>query len=604
LKLFIIVYKIIGFPLAFALNMPGLQKIFFLLVPTMLCTNLLYAQFYCKGEIVDANTKKGIARVRIFLSQSKNDYFTGYDGSFGIMSRSSDSLICTQEGYETQTVKTSNTYLVIALKPLPTQNSKIQQRFTTLTKDYNLSESNIFNVGNESYFNVIENQELITNKFPNTSFTLNTDKASYSNIRRFVQNKETVPANVVRIEEVLNYFGIDYSNNTSTENISYFSTVSDCPWNANKKLLHLQFKSKIVPPQSTKPNKLTYLIDCSGSMDEDKRLPVVQAAFKMLTQQLRPTDTISIVTFGTDVITWLENTGGADKVKILKNIDSLYTAGDTPGERALETAYNIALKYYNKNANNRIILCTDGDFNVGKTEEDELGKLVSKYKESGIYLTCLGIGKGNFKNSKLEVLVKKGNGNLAYIDSEKEAEKILVKESLQTLVSVASNVSVDLIMNNTYIKNYRLLGFDNQIIEGAEKINELEGGTMGSGHIVTAIVEIELEKNTPLDVALASGFLKYTLDKDSMARTTNINFNYTIAKDPLLIKKVGLNNALTAYCLLLRNSKYFPNWYFKEVIKYATPFIDNKNFLEKDFLTLICNSQKIYPKRRKKSFKL
>jgi Ca-activated chloride channel homolog len=562
------------------------------------------AQYYIKGRVYDAVTRTVLSQVNIQVPKSNIKHSTDYDGSFGIMANVTDSITFTLDGYETRKTCLKNQFNEVLLNPLNEANNSSKLKFVTYTKDYNLDGGHVLSFGNESYFNIIENETMQTSYYPSTSFSLNTNKASYSNIRRIINNKQMAPADVIKIEEMLNYFNQRYTEEKSTTPFQVVNYTSACPWDISKKLLHLQIIAKDIESKHTKPNKLTFLIDCSGSMDEGNRLPIIQAAFKMLAKQLTKNDTLTLVTFGSNVITWLENVAGTEHSKIIPVIDSLGAMGDTPGELALITAYNKALKYYNPNANNRIIICTDGDFNVGYTEEEELEKLVSKYKESGIYLTCLGIGRGNFKSSKLEALVKKGNGNFAYIDSEAEAEKLLIKEGLQTLVSIADNVSMQVIFKKDIIESYRLLGFDNQLKNGLERVNELEGGSVGSGHVVNALFEIAFTHNNipnENDV-IADATLHFELpnDKNHVKHKNQIPITYLAIIPKDVQPKINFNNGVALLGLVLRNSPFKKSLKLQDVKKYFETARIEELYLQQDLHSLIEKAIKIYPKKFKR----
>ncbi len=564
-------------------------------------TNNATAQYYIKGKVYDAITKAVLSQVKIQVPKTNAKHSTDYDGSFGIMANLTDSITFTLDGYERKKIILKNQLNEVFLNPLNEANNSSKLKFVTYTKDYNHDGGHVLSFGDESYFNIVENETMQTSYYANTSFSLNTNKASYSNIRRIINNKQIAPADVIKIEEMLNYFNQRYTTVTSKDPFQVMNYTSSCPWDASKKLLHLQVIAKDIESVNTKPNKLTFLIDCSGSMDEGNRLPIIQSAFKMLAKQLNKNDTITLITFGSNVVTWLENTAGIEHGKIIPVIDSLSAAGDTPGELALVTAYNKALKYYNPNANNRIIICTDGDFNVGHTEEEELEKLVSKYKESGIYLTCLGIGRGNFKSSKLEALAKKGNGNFAYIDSEAEAEKLLIKEGLQTLVSIADNVSMQVVFKKDIIESYRLIGFDNQLKNGLERVNELEGGSVGSGHVVNALFEITYVNNklpTENDtIADATLYFELTNDKNKIKQSNRIPVMH-IANIPNAVKpKIDFNTGVALFGLVLRNSPFKKSMKLQDVKKYFKDVHIDNLYLQNDLNCVIDKAIKIYPKK-------
>src|SRR6185437_9443663 len=432
------------------------------------------------------------------------------------------SIIFSLDGYVTQgiRIKTSE-YQHIILKIIPIGSQINKQKLVSLTTGNN---GNIFPVSyyeNESYSNLAENDFVKAGSDTKTQFSMRIDKASYSNVRRFINQGTKVPVDAVRIDEMLNYFNFNYKEPEANDVFRVESHVSDCPWNNQHRLLFLNLSAKKINLDHVPPSNLVFLIDVSGSMDLPNRLPLLKQAFQLLVKNLRRQDTVSIVTYGGTVGIWLPPTGGAHKHIISKSIEALSASGDTPGEAAIRTAYKLADATFIKGGNNRIILATDGDFNVGQSNEADLEELISKEKQSGVFLTCLGVGMGNYKDSKIEVLAKKGNGNFAYIDDLREAEKVLVTEFTQTLYSVASNVYVSTKFHPDLIKEYRLIGYDNKKSIISEKVYELEGGEIGSGSGNTAIFEYlptTLDSTNGVKKNIADFEIHYRLPNDSIEK--------------------------------------------------------------------------------------
>jgi Ca-activated chloride channel family protein len=449
------------------------------------------AQYYLRGEIKDEKNQP-LQNVKMLMHSNGMVYYSGTSGGFGITIRNlSDSLTLSLDGYETKVVAVkADAFQYITMKALSSNASKNRQKLISITKDQTQSYKFNWFVSDESYFSLVENEVVNTNKFPNTAFSLNVNKASYSNIRRFLNMQSTVPPDAVRIEELLNYFNLRYKEPEKEEVFRIESQYSDCPWNEENKLLYLNISARKLNLDKVPPSNLVFLIDASGSMDMPNRLPLVKAAFQMLVKNLRPIDTVSIVIYGGTVAVWLQPTSGAEKQKIIQSIEELTAAGDTPGESAIKMAYTLAKNTFIKDGNNRVILATDGDFNVGETSEEALEDLITRERQTGVYLTCLGVGMGNFKDSKLETLAKRGNGNYAYLDDIREAEKVLVKEVTQTFYAVADDVLLNVHFNTQIIKQYRLIGFDNKKDAIADSTGELEGGEIGSGNSVMAIFEV------------------------------------------------------------------------------------------------------------------
>ncbi len=541
------------------------------------------------------------------LHSTRYIYYTGYSGGFGITcNNSKDSITLVLDGYEPKSfaVKT-DVFQQISLKSLSSNNTKNRQKLISIARDQNFAATYNWYVSDESYFSLVENEIVTANKFPNTGFSLNINKASYSNIRRFLNNESLVPPDAVRIEELSNYFNLHYREPKADDIFGIESQLSDCPWNADKKLLFLNVSARKLDMNKVPPSNLVFLIDVSGSMDMPNRLSLVKAAFQMLIKNLRAIDTVSIVAYGGAVSVWMQPTSGAEKQKIIQSIEELTAAGDTPGESAIRMAYDLAEHTFIKGGNNRVILATDGDFNVGEVSEQELENLITKKKKSGVYLTCLGVGMGNFKDSKLETLAKRGNGNYAYLDDISEAEKVLVKEVTQTFYSVADDVFLNIHFNSDIVKNYRLIGFDNNRNAVADSTGELEGGDIGSGNSVLAIFEITPAKEGDMvtdaaKVCPASVSLKYTIP--GVAGRKEMNFTCPGNYQPFstIDKEFRLGAAIAMFGMKLKFSKFCPTVEWVDIEAIANDAYDPSNYLQKQFIELIAASKKIYAKKKKK----
>ena len=467
------------------------------------------AQYYLRG-IVQNENGKNLANVKITLySKGSYPFFTGSSGSFGIpTSLPVDTITLSLDGYEVlrKAVHTSSLQTFI-LKPLADNKIKVRNHLLSITRDRDLQRNSetVFN-SSESYSALIENKFIKTNKYPETGFALNIDKASYSNIRRFLNMDSKVPPDAVRIEEMLNYFNFNHRNSADTNHHSFTcqTHISSNPWNKDHQLMFIRLQAPKLNLENIPPTNLIFLIDVSGSMDKENRLPLLKSAFKLLTENLRSKDTVAIVVYGGSVGILLQPTAGSDKEKIIDAIEKLNAEGETPGAAAIKTAYELAKRSFNPLANNRVILATDGDFNVGQKSDKELENLILEYRQTGIYLTCLGVGMGNYKDSKLETLAKKGNGNFAYIDDLKEAEKVLITEFTKTMYAVASDAFLSVKFDSSLVKEYKLIGFENKKDAAEDSDSQLEGGEVGSGHSLIAIFEIiPTEKNLKANKARA-----------------------------------------------------------------------------------------------------
>lgn len=347
------------------------------------------------------------------------------------------------------------------------------------TEEYNAIE--------DSGFKSVKNDPLST-------FSVDVDTASYSNLRRMIgagYSLEDIPTGAVRIEEMLNYFSYDYKLPEKNEPFGVTTMLGDCPWNKDAKLLQIGLKTQNIDFSEAPPSNLVFLLDVSGSMDSNDKLPLLQKSFSMLVNELTEKDTISIVTYaGSDEVI-LKGESGNNKTKIIEVLNALEASGSTNGADGIETAYKLAEEYFIEGGNNRIILATDGDLNVGVSSESELKRLVTKKRKSGVFLSVLGFGTGNIKDNKMEALADNGNGNYSYIDSVSEAKKVLVDEMGATLVTVAKDVKLQVEFNPAYVKGYKLLGYENRALATEDfDDDKKDAGEIGAGHMVTALYEI------------------------------------------------------------------------------------------------------------------
>ena len=353
---------------------------------------------------------------------------------------------------------------------------------------------------------------------PLSTFSIDVDAASYSQIRRSL-NMGSLPAvEIVRIEEMINYFKYDYPQPLDDKPFSITTEVSSCPWNSANQLVHIGLQGKELDIKERPKNNLIFLIDVSGSMSSEDKLPLLKRSLRLLVNELEETDKISIVVYAGAAGLVLPSTSGDKKHQILDAIDRLSSGGSTAGGAGIELAYSIAEKEFIKKGNNRVILCTDGDFNVGVSSDEGLEKLIEKKRETGVFLTVLGFGTGNFQDKKMETLADKGNGNFAYIDNLQEAQKVLVQEFWGTLFTIAKDVKIQVEFNPANVLAYRLIGYENRRL-AAEDFNDdrKDAGELGAGHTVTALYEV-----IPVGGELSSGLplvdsLKYQLTKPSIS---------------------------------------------------------------------------------------
>lgn len=350
-------------------------------------------------------------------------------------------------------------------------------------------QQNHFNT--EGYAAISENSFKSVENNPLSTFSIDVDRASYANVRRFLNQGTRPPADAVRIEEMINYFKYDYPEPDGDHPFSVYTEAAICPWNSEHYLLHVGLRGKSIEKEGLPASNLVFLLDVSGSMDSPNKLPLLKSAFTMLVNELRPQDRVSIVVYAGAAGMVLEPTSGNRKEQILDAINRLSAGGSTAGGEGLLLAYKLAEENFIDGGNNRIILATDGDFNVGVSSNGEMEKLVEKKREKGIYITVLGFGMGNYKDDKMEIIADKGNGNYAYIDNLLEARKTLVSEFGGTLFTIAKDVKFQIEFNPARVKSYRLLGYENRLLNDEDFNDDTrDAGEMGAGHTVTAIYEL------------------------------------------------------------------------------------------------------------------
>lgn len=527
-------------------------------------------------------------------------FFSGSTGEFGIpCALPADTIYIEADGYENyKKLINTNIYQVISLKSLPGNRSIIKNKLASFVINNTGNNSFLQNNTGESYSKLVENYFVKTTEYPESGFTLNIDRASYSNIRRFINMGMVVPPDAVRIDEILNYFNFN-TDTTFTNSFSLNYIQSKSTWDKNAQLLFLLLQAPKIDVSDLPPANLVFLIDVSGSMDQPNRLPLLQQSFKLLVTNLRSIDSVSIVIYGGNVGIILPATSGAEKNKINDAIDKLNAGGDTPGEYAIKIAYEMAEKSFIPGGNNRIILATDGDFNVGQNTDKELETLILKYRQTGIYLTCLGVGMGNYKDSKLETLSKNGNGNFAYIDNLDEGEKILVTEFSKTLFSVADDASASVKFDSSNVAEYKLIGYDNLKQDLNNGKGELEGGSIGSAHSTLIVFMLHKIKSNA-DSSLGKFVLKYKLPgtKDEIFFQKQLSDHSTDFKN--LNKQYQFATAVILFAGLLKQTDYWSHYTWDDVISITKKSINKNDYLQAEFLKLAQKAKKIYEVQKKK----
>ena len=567
-------------------------------------SSIVYGQqFYIRGEVKD-ESGNALQNVNILQHSTGYVYHSGSDGSFGIVTnRQKDSLSFLYDGYSKQTIAVNaDNYVAVKMRMLPANVSALRKdKLVSLTSNLTRESQREWFTGDETYASIVENRFVNAERYPSTTVSLNIDRASYSNIRRFINMGTLVPPDAVRIEEMLNYFNNNYNQPEPKSIFDIHSVITTCPWNPVNQLFFVNVSSQKLNLDSLPASNLVFLIDVSGSMDMPNRLPLLKSGFRLLVNNLRAKDTVSIVVYGGAVATMLNPTSGAEKDSILRAIDGLEPGGATPGESGIRLAYRIAANHFIKKGNNRVILATDGDFNVGLKKEEDLEEMIAKQRESGIYLTCLGVGMGNYKDSKIQSLARKGNGNFAYLDNYREAEKVLMKEFSQTLYAVADDVYMNIRFNKQYVKEYRLIGFDNKVGALKDTLSVVEGGEVGSGQSMMAVFEI-----IPADKRIVSGnYAEIQLNyKIPGSRIGENKLNYQSPYQPTLFTDLPPTYKFSSSVIMLgsflKQSALSKVVSWNDITTIATQSAQPDNLPQQEFINLVQQAKILYSKKKKK----
>lgn len=457
------------------------------------------------GTVSEEGTKVPLTGVSVFVKNTKNGTITDSKGHYSIQAKTGDKLTFSFVGYQSAersigkdaviniTLKASHEMLqeavVVAGRAAPNAKMQTFSSQPVAAPMPGLTYDAQFNT--EEYKSLNENIFHDAKKNPLTTFSIDVDRAAYSNVRRMLNLGQFPQRDVVRIEEMINYFDYDYPQPKGEHPVAIHTEVSDSPWNKGLKLVQIGLQAKTIPTDNLPASNLVFLVDVSGSMNWANKLPLVKEAFKLLVDQLRPNDRVAIVVYAGAAGTVLPSTPGNQTATIKDALDKLSAGGSTAGGEGIKLAYKIAQENFIKGGNNRVILASDGDFNVGVSSEGELQQIVEEKRKSGVYLSVLGFGMGNYKDNKMETLADKGNGNYAYIDNLQEAQKVFVSEFGGTLFTVAKDVKLQLEFNPKFVKGYRLIGYENRMLKNEEfHDDKKDAGEMGSGHTVTALYEI------------------------------------------------------------------------------------------------------------------
>jgi Ca-activated chloride channel family protein len=565
------------------------------------------------GKVTDAADGSPIPGISILLKGTKTGTTTDAGGAYSIaVPTTGGTLVFSFVGYATSeiTIGSSNTIDVQLAADVKALSETVVTGYSVTrgkgASKRKMAESKASPAGaynqpvydmlmaepenTEEYAAISENGFHEALKDPLSTFSIDVDKASYSNVRRFINNGQRPPADAVRIEEMINYFAYDYDQPKGDDPFEVFTEISEAPWNSKHKLVHIGIQGKNIPTDNLPPSNLVFLIDVSGSMQDANKLPLVKQSFAMLVDKLRAEDHVSMVVYAGASGVVLEPTSGANKKTIINALDRLEAGGSTAGGAGLKLAYATAQQHFKKDGNNRVILATDGDFNVGESSDEAMEKLIVEKRKEGVFLTVLGFGMGNYKDSKMETLADKGNGNYAYIDNISEARKTLVSEFGGTLFTIAKDVKLQLEFNPAKVQAYRLVGYENRMLKSEDFNNDKkDAGELGSGHTVTALYEVipvgvksdaysiddlKYQSTDPKAVTkysdeLLTIKLRYKKPDEDVSKL----ITHTLRDTQIPIDKASENlrwsASVAAFGMLLRDSDHVKNYSYDEVVQLA-----------------------------------
>ena len=492
----------------------------------------------------------------------------------------------------------------------------------TRNHNYRLYGSQDVDFNTEDYDGIVENRFLAVKDHPLSTFSIDVDAASYSNVRRFLNNGQLPPAGAVRIEEMINYFHYDYPQPEGDKPFSIHTELSEAPWNKDHRLVLISLQGKKIATENIPSSNLVFLIDVSGSMQDENKLPLVKQSMKLLADQLREKDKVAIVVYAGNAGLVLPATSGANMQIIKDAIERLEAGGSTAGGEGIKLAYKIARQNFIQDGNNRIILCTDGDFNVGASSDDDMERLIEQERKSGVFLTVLGYGMGNYKDNKMQKLADKGNGNHAYIDDISEAKKVLVSEFGGTLFTIAKDVKLQVEFNPAKVQAYRLIGYENRMLHKEDFNNDKkDAGELGSGHTVTALYEV-IPVGVKSDFIEKADPLKYQGEAKQKAANNSpelltIKLRYKdpagekskLTEYPVMDGHIALTNtsnnfrfaaAVAQFGMLLTHSGFMQQSSYNNVLALANSAIGNdQEGYRKGFLELVKKAGSLAKRERR-----
>ena len=581
---------------------------------------ILYAQEYeVTGKVTDVSNDP-LLGVSVLIKGTTQGVSTDFDGKYTIKVKNGDILEFSSLGMKTKQVKVNGQKVInvvleednVALQDVVVTMGYAGKRNRKKDKQKKPVVYNIYEESRETYKAIDESGFKSTATDPLTTFAADVDNASYSNVRRMLNDKQKPDKDAVRIEELINYFDYNYTPPAegSKTPLNAITTLSKCPWNTDNYLLRIGLQAKKIDLTKAPPSNIVFLIDTSGSMYSPDKLPLLKESFKLLLESLRPEDRVAIVVYAGAERVALPSTPAKEKDTIIKVLENLEAGGSTAGGAGIQKAYQIARENFIEKGNNRIILATDGDFNVGVRSDGELKRLVEKERQSGVYISVLGYGMGNYRDDMLETIANKGNGNYAYIDNIAEAKKVLVNEFGGTLYTVAKDVKLQLEFNPQYVKQYRQIGYENRALENEDfKDDSKDAGEIGAGHTVTVLYELVPAKGKTTDE------LRYQ-KQNTQAHKDELAFLKIRYKDPYIKRAKSVEEstpipftltdlaqtdddyrfaaAVAEWGMLLRNSKYKAQSSYNQVLELAKNALgEDKESYRKEFIDLVELSEKI-----------
>jgi Ca-activated chloride channel family protein len=612
------------------------------------------------GKVIDKNTQALLIGANVILDGTSWGAATDINGFFKIKNIPSGTYTVKVSyiGYESKSIKNiilgknDSLYFTIEMETNPLQSEEVviqdkrvlQHNATNASKavtsnqinglpasrlgNYSLSlggvvsgydkdiryPSDAFNT--EEYGLIVENDFFDAYSNPLSTFSIDVDAASYSNARRFIMSGNLPPKDAVRIEEFVNYFDYNYPKPKGRNPFSVFSEMSKCPWNKDNYLVHIGIKGKELNDEERRPGNFVFLIDVSGSMTPENKLPLLKKAYKMMIGSLSPKDRIAIVVYAGAAGLILPSTPASDKENIIEAIENLQAGGSTAGGQGIQLAYKIAKENFIKDGNNRIILATDGDFNVGISSTSEMVRLIEEKRKEGIFLTILGFGMGNYKDNRLEQIADKGNGNYYYIDNILEAKKVLGHEIMSTLFTIAKDVKIQIEFNPAKVKSYRLIGYENRLLKKEDFEDDTkDAGELGAGHTVTALYEIipvtdisalknnevlKYQENNLKEQALESDEvltlnLRYKEPDEDISKLISQVLNENTQDLESSTENLKFSSAVAQFALLLRESKYRGESSFDNVLKLAEASKGEDKFgYREEFITIVRMAKRLY----------